>query len=427
MKSTGCVDNVVVFVAFLSGNNIFRCEIRISDQPGWQEEYMAVTKNRCPKCGHEQSMGTECEACGVIFSRYKRAQERLQETRVIEAEAQKKRRKRLWSIAQSLVLVLLTAGGTYYYMDATRQPVIAELPAVPVANSPEAVEMQPAQPLSPPAPVPEAPKQLTGRSEMSGAMTIEEARQATVSIETPWGSGSGFFVSDNFVITNRHVVQMDENILAEFRHKVETTRELVELEKKKIRDMRAQYQSTQHGPSRSQLQIIINESERNLNTIMPQLEEAERRLTKLEAKLQPDDIKIILADGSSHTANFLLISERHDLALLSLYVNDTKHLSRPPKGTRIKQGDKVFTIGSPVGLRNTVTAGVFSGYRKDPEDGSLFLQTDAPINPGNSGGPLIDEEGYVHGVNTMILQDTEGIGFAIPIDTVFEEFGSSIY
>jgi S1-C subfamily serine protease len=51
-----------------------------------------------------------------------------------------------------------------------------------------------------------------------------------------------------------------------------------------------------------------------------------------------------------------------------------------------------------------------------------MLQTDAPINPGNSGGPLIDERGLVHGVNTMIIRDTQGIGFAIPIQTVMEEF-----
>ena len=56
----------------------------------------------------------------------------------------------------------------------------------------------------------------------------------------------------------------------------------------------------------------------------------------------------------------------------------------------------------------------------------MFLQTDAAINPGNSGGPHIDAEGFVHGVNTMILRDTEGIGFAIPIDRVFEEFGTSL-
>lgn len=94
---------------------------------------------------------------------------------------------------------------------------------------------------------------------------------------------------------------------------------------------------------------------------------------------------------------------------------------------RMREGDKVYTIGSPVGLRNTVTSGIFSGYRSYSGDNQLYLQTDAAINPGNSGGPLIDENGYVRGVNTMILRDTEGIGFAIPIDVVFEEFSSSLF
>jgi len=370
-------------------------------------------------------MGTECEACGVIFARYKLAQNRLQEAQVAKDEARKKRSGRLWSIVQTLVLILLTAGTTYYYVNSNQQPAV--VPATPgkTAVAAESAAENPVRPESTQQPV---VSQNNARNvKASRPMTIEEARKATVSIETPWGSGSGFFVSDNFIVTNRHVVQMDENLLAEFRHKVEQTRELVELEKQKIRDMRARLRETKHAPTRGQLEIIIGESERNLNTIMPQLEDAERRLAKLKEKMRPDDVKIILADGTSQVANFLLVSERHDLALMSIYVNDVKHLSRPPENSRIQQGDKVFTIGSPVGLRNTVTSGVFSGYRKDPKDGSLFLQTDAPINPGNSGGPLIDENGYVRGVNTMILQDTEGIGFAIPIDTVFEEFGSSIY
>jgi S1-C subfamily serine protease len=57
----------------------------------------------------------------------------------------------------------------------------------------------------------------------------------------------------------------------------------------------------------------------------------------------------------------------------------------------------------------------------------VYLQTDAAINPGNSGGPLIDEAGYARGVTTMILNNTEGIGFAIPIEQVFEEFRSTLY
>jgi S1-C subfamily serine protease len=67
-----------------------------------------------------------------------------------------------------------------------------------------------------------------------------------------------------------------------------------------------------------------------------------------------------------------------------------------------------------------VTAGIVSGYRRYRD--STVIQTDAPINPGNSGGPLIDTRGRAIGVNTMILQNTEGIGFAIAIEEVWDEF-----
>ena len=160
---------------------------------------------------------------------------------------------------------------------------------------------------------------------------------------------------------------------------------------------------------------------------MPRHEESERRLEKLESKIQPSDIKIYLADGGEYVANFLLLSDTYDLALMSLYAGNPAVLLRPPKVLNLRQGDKVYAVGSPVGLRNTVTAGIFSGLRRQLTDGHTYLQTDAAINPGNSGGPLIDENGYVRGVNTMIIRGTEGIGFAIPIERVFDEFGSSLF
>ena len=83
----------------------------------------------------------------------------------------------------------------------------------------------------------------------------------------------------------------------------------------------------------------------------------------------------------------------------------------------------MYTIGNPKGLGHTVTSGGFSGYRQWKETGEIFLQIDAPINSGNSGGPLIDAEGRVHGVNTMVLNNAQGIGFAIPIKAVFDDFG----
>ena len=164
-----------------------------------------------------------------------------------------------------------------------------------------------------------------------------------------------------------------------------------------------------------------------MNKILPQQEKGEEKLEQLEGDMQPSDIKVILADDSKHSANYVLVSDEYDLALMSLFSGEYPFLSRPPAGKKLQQGEKVYTVGSPVGLRHTVTAGVFSGYRNRETDGQLFLQTDAAINPGNSGGPLIDEHGYVYGVNTMILRDTEGIGFAIPIEKVFEEFSSTLY
>jgi len=80
----------------------------------------------------------------------------------------------------------------------------------------------------------------------------------------------------------------------------------------------------------------------------------------------------------------------------------------------------VYTIGNPVGLRNTVTSGVFSGYRQMEATKDLLLQTDAPINPGNSGGPLFNMNGEVVGINTAIVASGQGIGFAIPINVAKE-------
>jgi serine protease Do len=86
-------------------------------------------------------------------------------------------------------------------------------------------------------------------------------------------------------------------------------------------------------------------------------------------------------------------------------------------------GEMVLAVGSPEGLQNTVTMGVVSSVwrQPDPDDPAAYIQTDAPINPGNSGGPLVDADGYVVGLNTMMLSESggsEGLGFAIPARTV---------
>ena len=80
-------------------------------------------------------------------------------------------------------------------------------------------------------------------------------------------------------------------------------------------------------------------------------------------------------------------------------------------------GETVFAIGSPLGLERTVTEGILSTKTREV-GGLLYLQTTAQINPGNSGGPLFNLSGEVIGVTNMKVTSGEGLGFAIPVESV---------
>ncbi len=376
----------------------------------------------CPKCDHKQSNQVECEACGLIFAKYEKFQERRKELEAQRTNSPEKS-SGIGKLVQVFLLILVTVGVTYYFVGNKKETPVAVTSVEPVETVQEdLVETEVKQNRS--------RKHVVTREVVEKIVRgtpIEQARNATVSIETPWGTGSGFFINEQFIVTNKHVVEFDPKTLAKFRIDVERGRQLIDLEKKKILDLKRRMRKMPNGPSKDQLAIIIQSLQENLDKIMPQLEEGEERLAEIERGVHPSDIKIILSDGTEHSANYLTVSENYDLALMSLYTDETHFLRKPPEGHFLHQGDKVYTIGSPVGLRHTVTAGIFSGYRKQESSNQKYLQTDAAINPGNSGGPLIDERGYVYGVNTMILLNTEGIGFAIPIETVFQEFGSELY
>ena len=117
-------------------------------------------------------------------------------------------------------------------------------------------------------------------------------------------------------------------------------------------------------------------------------------------------------------AKLVGVHKETDLALLKVEGHDLPTL---PLGTNrpVHPGEMVFAVGSPEGLRNSVTMGVVSSVwrQPDPDQPMVYIQTDAPINPGNSGGPLVDLDGYVVGLNTFTLSKSggsEGLGFAIP-------------
>jgi serine protease Do len=108
-----------------------------------------------------------------------------------------------------------------------------------------------------------------------------------------------------------------------------------------------------------------------------------------------------------------------DLALLKIEDKDAATFKYVPIGNSdsLAVGEKVFAIGSPLGLERTVTEGILSTKTRQMA-GELYLQTTTQINPGNSGGPLFNLNGEVVGVTNMKITFGEGLGFAIPAESV---------
>ena len=138
-----------------------------------------------------------------------------------------------------------------------------------------------------------------------------------------------------------------------------------------------------------------------------------------------DKISVILKDETEYNAEIVGRDPVTDIAVIKVEAKDS--LPTVPMGSsdNLKVGEWVAAIGSPFGLEHTVTAGIVSGKGRVIGSGPYddFIQTDASINPGNSGGPLINMQGEVVGINTMIIAGGNGIGFAIPIDLARDIIG----
>ncbi len=125
-----------------------------------------------------------------------------------------------------------------------------------------------------------------------------------------------------------------------------------------------------------------------------------------------------LHDGREVTGRLVGADPRFDIALVQVPVAGLKP-ARLGNSDQIRVGQWAIAIGSPFGLEKTMTVGIVSATgRRGLGRGTYgdFIQTDASINPGNSGGPLLDINGQVIGINSMISAQGQGIGFAIPIN-----------
>ncbi|QID17974.1 trypsin-like serine protease [Nitrogeniibacter mangrovi] len=364
----------------------------------------------CPKCGHVQDDDTQCAACGLYFAKYE-AWLQAREARAAEPAAEDKPGLPWLRIG----LGLIVCAGVVWALTGKDAPVAD----TPVASA------------SVPPPEAAAPSSggLRARLQASHAPgnAIEAARNATVFIQTPWHAvGSGFIVSpDCRVVTNRHVVHFDVQraraaasdprlVAAEMaRQRSELMARLGQMRESLREAVRSFGERSGEAVT---LRLKIDRLKAQLSDVPARAREALLdEVSKAELYARTATYTVSLVDGSEYTVNRVDMSSDQDLASFRLPAADCPFIPRG-RSTGLHQGERLYTVGSPQGLTYTVTGGIFSGYRE--HDGVRYLQTDAPINPGNSGGPLITERGDVVGMNTAILQGAQGIGFAIPVESI---------
>ena len=147
------------------------------------------------------------------------------------------------------------------------------------------------------------------------------------------------------------------------------------------------------------------------------------------------DLSVTFSDGNGYAATVLGTDPYSDLAVVSVSGASSSELKpiNIVSSSTLSVGESVIAIGNPYGLVGSLTTGTVSALgRTIMENASSqyaianIIQTSTPINPGNSGGPLLNSLGNVVGITTAIVTDSQGLGFAIPSNTILREIGSLI-
>jgi serine protease Do len=131
-------------------------------------------------------------------------------------------------------------------------------------------------------------------------------------------------------------------------------------------------------------------------------------------------VEVITTADKRYNANIVGVDKRNDIAVLRVEMPNQTPVLKLKNSKSLKVGEPLFAIGNPHGLSHTVTNGILSAKDRSLGVGAIdrYLQTNVAINFGNSGGPLFDYSGEVVGITTLAKTDSQGLGFAIPSDTV---------
>ncbi len=144
------------------------------------------------------------------------------------------------------------------------------------------------------------------------------------------------------------------------------------------------------------------------------------------------NITVTFMNGNGYAATVLGSDPYADLAVLSTDAPQTEyHPLEIVSSSTLKVGDPVIAVGNPFGLAGSMTIGIVSQLGRTMPTTSGYpianvIQMTAPINPGNSGGPLLNYQGQVVGITTAIVRNSQGLGFAIPSNTILREIESLV-
>jgi serine protease Do len=379
---------------------------------------------RCPNCSSKITSRVQCNNCGLLFARYSMAQDRKKAELVAKA-AKNAGIRRILSLAL-IVLLFVAIGGTGYYFFGRQKSapqMTQNIPAQPTQKTPPQIAQKIPAPATTPSvsqsPAKEAP---TTENEQKKAtkdkVTLGSARQTIVSIDTPWGACTGFFIRKNMIVTSKYMVEYNSERYEEYVNEVNQSRELLEQEAQKLQEQKAIYGKMDYGAPKDELLTEIEKREERLNSALLKQQEREDRLKDKATIIKDPKIVLYLPNGDVVEMINMAISKVYDLALISVDNTDAPSIELPPEETSLTAGDTLYSLGPG----NKAIKGSFTQFHKGNGPTQNYLQTDAQISPKYSGAPLIDEKGYVYGVSTTTLVNEDGIGSAIPIATVFSEF-----